>query len=138
MSQSREIRSVPDVIRFWAARSPGNVALISDSSTISYDALNLSSNRMANCMLGAGIRPGRHVGYLGMNSDSFFDAWLGAGKIGCAFAPFNWRLAPPELVEIIDDAQPAIIFVEGGSARKCTPFRPGHQLNTKSSTLRRI
>ena len=118
MSQSREIRSVPDVIRFWAARSPGNVALIIDSSTISYDALNLSSNRMANCMLGAGIRPGRHVGYLGMNSDSFFDAWFGAGKIGCAFAPFNWRLAPPELVEIIDDAQPAIIFVEGGFREK--------------------
>jgi acyl-CoA synthetase (AMP-forming)/AMP-acid ligase II len=125
MSQSREIRSVPDVIRFWAARSPGNVALISDSSTISYGALNQTSNRLANYMLGAGIGPGSRVGYLGMNSDSFFDAWFGAGKIRCAFAPFNWRLAPAELIEIIDDAQPAIIFVEAGFREKMHAIQAG-------------
>jgi acyl-CoA synthetase (AMP-forming)/AMP-acid ligase II len=118
MSQSREVGNVPDVARFWAGRSPTNVALISDTGTISYGALNQTSNRLANCMLGTGIKPGSHVGYLGMNSDSFFDAWFGAGKIGSAFAPFNWRLAPPELVEIIDDAAPAIIFVELGFREK--------------------
>jgi acyl-CoA synthetase (AMP-forming)/AMP-acid ligase II len=29
---------------------------------------------------------------------------------GCMFAPFNWRLAAAELVAILDDARPPIVF----------------------------
>jgi acyl-CoA synthetase (AMP-forming)/AMP-acid ligase II len=47
-----------------------------------------------------------------MNSAGFFDAWFAAGKIGSAFAPFNWRLSPVELAEIIEDAEPSIIFCD--------------------------
>lgn len=125
MSQSREIGSVPDVVRYWAAHSPEQIALISDTRMISYGLLNQSSNRLANSMIGAEIRAGGHVGYLGMNSDTFFDVWFGAGKIGCAFAPFNWRLAPAELVEIIDDAEPSIIFVEADFREKMEAIQAG-------------
>jgi acyl-CoA synthetase (AMP-forming)/AMP-acid ligase II len=58
-----------------------------------------------------------------MNSDGFFDAWFGSGKIGCAFAPFNWRLSPAELAEIIDDAGPHIIFVDAGFSEKMQAVR---------------
>ena len=63
-----EIGSIPDIVRFWAAESPKNVALIYDSETASYGLLNQRSNQIANRMLAAGILPRSQVGYLGMNS----------------------------------------------------------------------
>jgi acyl-CoA synthetase (AMP-forming)/AMP-acid ligase II len=80
--------------------------------------LQRRSNQVANRLLEMGIRPGSYISNLGMNSTGFFDAWLAAGKIGCAFAPFNWRLAPAELAEIIEDAAPAIIFVDAAFIEK--------------------
>jgi acyl-CoA synthetase (AMP-forming)/AMP-acid ligase II len=123
MPESPEIGSIPDIVRFWAAQSPANVALICDTGAVSYGLLNQRSNQIANRMLAAGVQPRSHVGYLGMNSDSFFDAWFGSGKIGCAFAPFNWRLSPAELAEIIDDASPHIIFVDAGFREKMHAVR---------------
>jgi acyl-CoA synthetase (AMP-forming)/AMP-acid ligase II len=118
MQRTDEIATVPDIVRFWATHAAGDAALIGDTSVVSYGMLDRRSNSVANRMREAGVQPGSHVGYLGMNSVGFFDAWFGAGKIGCAFAPFNWRLAPAELAEIIDDAQPSIVFVETGLAEK--------------------
>src|SRR6516165_10346991 len=123
MPESPEIGSIPDIVRFWAAQSPANVALICDTGAVSYGLLNQRSNQIANRMLAAGVQPRSHVGYLGMNSDSFFDAWFGSGKIGCAFAPFNWRLSPAELAEIIDDAEPDIIFVDASFSEKIHAVR---------------
>ena len=116
MPQSHEI--VPDIIRFWSEQAPDRVALIDDTGAISYGVLHRRSNQVANRLLEIGIRPGSHISYLGMNSTGFFDAWLAAGKIGCAFAPFNWRLVPAELAEIMEDAAPAIIFVDAAFNEK--------------------
>jgi acyl-CoA synthetase (AMP-forming)/AMP-acid ligase II len=123
MPRSLEIVTVPDIVRSWAARAPDRAALICETATLSYGALDHRANQVANRLLQAGIKPGSHVGYLGMNSVGFFDAWFGAGKIGCAFAPFNWRLAPAELAEIIDDAAPAIILVDAGFSEKIDSVR---------------
>ena len=123
MSQSHEVNTVADIVRFWTKQSPGNVALVCDNTTVSYGLLDARSSQAANRMLQAGVGRGSRIGYLGVNSTGFFDTWFGAGKIGCAFAPFNWRLSPTELVEIIDDAQPAIVFVDTGLSDKIEAVR---------------
>ncbi|WP_454644566.1 AMP-binding protein [Bradyrhizobium liaoningense] len=112
MSQSHQIETVPDIVRFWAGQAPDSTALIGATATISYGLLHRRSNQVANQLIEIGIRSNSQISYLGMNSAGFFDAWFGAGKAGCAFVPFNWRLAPAELAEIIEDAAPAIIFVD--------------------------
>jgi long-chain acyl-CoA synthetase len=35
---------------------------------------------------------------------------VGANKAGCALAPLNWRSAPPEIVEVVRDANVSLIF----------------------------
>ncbi|MBN8990525.1 MAG: long-chain-fatty-acid--CoA ligase [Rhizobiales bacterium] len=123
MSQSHEIGTVPDIVRFWAARAPDSIALIGDATSIGYGLLDKHSNQIANRMVAGGIKPGDHIGYLGMNSVGFFEAWFAAGRIGCAFAPFNWRLSPAELTEIIEDAKPSIVFVDSSLREKMQAVR---------------
>jgi acyl-CoA synthetase (AMP-forming)/AMP-acid ligase II len=132
MPQSLEIGTIPDIARFWATRTPDNIALISDGKSISYKSLDRRANQVANRMIAAGITPGSHVGYLGMNSVAFFEAWFAAGKIGCAFAPFNWRLSPAELVEILADARPSIIFVDAGLTEKMQSIQARAAVNCES------
>jgi acyl-CoA synthetase (AMP-forming)/AMP-acid ligase II len=104
------IGSVPDMARVWSSKTPDKAALIDDGRVVSYAQLNDRSNRIANTLLAAGIRPGSHIGYLGKNSAQFFEVWMGVNKAACALTPLNWRSAAAELVEVVHDAQVPLIF----------------------------
>jgi acyl-CoA synthetase (AMP-forming)/AMP-acid ligase II len=104
------ISGVPDMARVWSSKTPGKAALIDGGRVVSYAQLNDRSNRIANTLVAAGVRPGSHVGFLGKNSATFFEIWVGANKAGCALVPLNWRSAPPEIVEVVNDANVSVIF----------------------------
>ncbi|MGE0232514.1 MAG: class I adenylate-forming enzyme family protein [Flavobacteriaceae bacterium] len=105
-----EIRNVADVPRYWAARTPDKTALVEGDARRSYAELNARSNAIANRLLKMGLKRGDTVGYIGKNAIEVWEVWFGAAKAGLAFAPFNWRLAVPELAAIADDAAPPVIF----------------------------
>jgi acyl-CoA synthetase (AMP-forming)/AMP-acid ligase II len=115
-----DIRTVPDIIRHWSAVAPQRVALVEESRQMTYRELDDRSSQLARALLAAGAGPGSHIGYLGKNSASFFEVWLGATKAGSAIAPFNWRSSPAELVELINDAQPPVVFVSGELKERLT------------------
>src|SRR6516165_10905804 len=98
------------MVRVWAGKTPNKAALLDGGRVVTYAQLNSRSNRIANALIAAGVRPGSHVGFLGKNSAAFFEIWIGANKAGCALAPLNWRSAPPEIVEVVHDANIALIF----------------------------
>ena len=101
---------IPDMARVWSGKSPDKVALIEADRVVTYAQLNDRSNRVANTLVAAGIRPGSHVGYLGKNSAAFFEIWIGVNKAACALTPLNWRSAPAEIVELVHDANVSLIF----------------------------
>jgi acyl-CoA synthetase (AMP-forming)/AMP-acid ligase II len=105
-----DIRCVPDMARVWCDKTPDKPALLDGGRVVSYAQLDDRSNRIANTLLAAGIRPGSHVGYLGKNAAEFFEVWMGANKAACALAPLNWRSAAAELVEVVNDAKVPLIF----------------------------
>jgi acyl-CoA synthetase (AMP-forming)/AMP-acid ligase II len=105
-----DIRCVPDMARVWCGKTPDKAALIDGGRVVTYAALNDRSNRIANTLIGANVRPGSHIGFLGKNSAAFFEIWVGANKAGCALAPLNWRSAAAELVEVVEDANVSLIF----------------------------
>jgi acyl-CoA synthetase (AMP-forming)/AMP-acid ligase II len=115
-----DIRTVPDIIRHWSAVAPSRVALAEGPRQVTYKELDDRSSQLARALLAAGAGPGSHIGYLGRNSASFFEVWLGATKAGSAIAPFNWRSSPAELVELIDDAQPPVVFVSDDLKERLT------------------
>jgi len=101
---------LPDMARVWSGKTPNKAALIDGGRVVTYAQLNDRSNRIANTLIAAGIRPGSHIGFLGKNSAAFFEIWVGANKAGCALTPLNWRSAAAELVEVVHDANVSLIF----------------------------
>jgi acyl-CoA synthetase (AMP-forming)/AMP-acid ligase II len=110
MTVAADICSIPDMAHIWSRKTPEKAALIDGDRVVTYAELNERSNRIANALAAAGLRPGSHVGYLGKNSADFFEIWMGVNKAACGFTPLNWRCAPAELVDVVHDAKIPLIF----------------------------
>jgi acyl-CoA synthetase (AMP-forming)/AMP-acid ligase II len=89
LSVTSGICCLPDIVRVWSGKTPNKAALIDGGRVVTYAQLNDRSNRIANTLIAAGIRPGSHIGFLGKNSAAFFEIWVGASKAGCGLAPLN-------------------------------------------------
>ena len=118
-----DIRTVPDIVRYWSAIAPERIAVTEGARQLTYRELDERSSQLARALLAAGAGPGSHIGYLGQNSAAFFEMWLGATKAGSAIAPFNWRSSPAELAELIDDAQPPVVFVSDALRERLAEVR---------------
>ena len=57
------------------------------------------------------MKPGARIAAMDQNSDRYFEILFGAAKIGAVLVSVNWRLAPPEIAYILNDARAEIIFI---------------------------
>jgi len=107
-----EIKTLGDIPRHYARTLPGKPALIDASGPTSFAALDAASNRVANALLARGVAPGARVAFLGKNTTRYFEVLFGVNKAGASLMPLNWRLAPPEMLAIMQDASPALLIVD--------------------------
>lgn len=107
-----DIKSLPDIVRHYARITPDKTALIEGRHRISFHELDQSSNRLAQAAKREGATPDSVVSYIGKNSIPFFEILFGASKAGCTVLPLNWRLTATELIPIVDDAKPVLIFAD--------------------------
>lgn len=134
-----DIASFADTVRIHARLRPDDVAMWFDGRQTTYAELDRLSSKCANALIAAGVRPGERVGVLAKGSDDFFILWLGCAKARACLAPVNWRLAPPEIAFVLEDAQVRLMVVgadyagvvEGLSAERpelhtLIQIEPGH------------
>lgn len=105
------IRTLADIPRRFAEDRPDHTALIDGDRRTSYAEFNRLTNRVANGLRDEGLKPGARIAYLGKNEDSFFEILMGAAKANMTVVPVNWRLAPPEVGYILNDAMAEAVFV---------------------------
>jgi O-succinylbenzoate-CoA ligase len=77
---------------------------------LSYTELNAATNRVANALLGLGVRKGDRVALLLMNGAEFVESFFAAAKIGAVVVPLNWRLVPDELEFILADSGAKVLL----------------------------
>ncbi len=107
-----ETRFIYDAIRDYAATRGEHTALIYGDRLSSYADLGHHIDRVANGLSSLGLRPQSRVAILTGNNDYFFEIWLGAALAGLVLTPINARLAPPEVLYIINDSDAEILFVD--------------------------
>ncbi len=69
-----------------------------------FTQLNQRSNRIANALLGLGVKPGDRVATLLKNGIEFIELYYAIAKIGAVMVPVNWRLVANEIAYILNDA----------------------------------
>lgn len=129
MFDAKSMTNVADIARVQAREAGDAIALQFGNRKTTYRELDRRSSQIANGLAALGVKPGQRVGYLGKNSDRFFEILYGAAKAGAALAPVNWRLAEPEIAHILNDAECSVLFVGAPFYEiACRIFSESHNL----------
>jgi len=102
-------------IPHWAQQKPDATAIVFNDRAISWAQFQRAIVWHADELLRHGIKKGDRVACLLLNRPEFYEIFWACQTIGAVFVPLNTRLTPPELVEIIRDAQPGIFIAERAS-----------------------
>jgi long-chain acyl-CoA synthetase len=106
------LRTVASVVAFHAERRPTTDAIICAGRSLTYAELHRESNRVANAITAAGLRPGARVAYLGKESEHYYEVLFGAAKSATVLVPVNWRLTEGEVEHILRDSAAELLFAE--------------------------
>jgi acyl-CoA synthetase (AMP-forming)/AMP-acid ligase II len=99
-----------DFLDFHAREHPGIEFAVQDGQRLDYGGARDAANRLANAFVHAGLAVGDRVAILSKNSIPYVLTYFGAAKAGAVPVPLNYRLAPPELVYIVNDAQAKMLI----------------------------
>jgi long-chain acyl-CoA synthetase len=108
------LRTLADIPRYWARRSPDKTALVFEDRSWTYAQLDAASNRIANALAAAGVGQGDRIAFLDKNVPEYFLFLFGGAKVGAASVAVNWRLAPPEMEYILNNAEAKVLLVGEG------------------------
>ncbi len=112
-----------EVVREHAVATPDIAAFTFGDQVITFAGLEAGSNRVAHALTAKGVKPGERVSFLGKNHPFYFEAFLGAAKIGAVMTPVNWRLAAPEVAYILGNCEARIVFIGNGFAEMLAKVR---------------
>ncbi|MBW0102575.1 long-chain-fatty-acid--CoA ligase [Pseudonocardia sp. KRD-291] len=92
------------------ALGPDRPALTGGDTTRSFGELDARANRVAHALRGSGLVPGDRVGVLSRNRPEYVELLFGAARAGMVLVGLNWRLAPPEIAAVLDNARPGVVL----------------------------
>ncbi|GAA4149882.1 long-chain fatty acid--CoA ligase [Actinomadura keratinilytica] len=97
------------------ARHHGGATVIRyEGGDLTYAQLDDKAARLATVLSRGGVAAGDRVAYLGLNSASFVVAMLASFRLGAIFVPVNFRLAEPELAQVLRKSGAGTIVCEEG------------------------
>lgn len=70
-----------------------------------------------------GVQAGDRVAWLGFNHELQLVALVACARLGAIFMPLNFRLAVPELQQVIDDARPRLLVHDGAHQQAASALR---------------
>jgi fatty-acyl-CoA synthase len=114
-----------DWIAFHADRTPEKLALIDQHTgqRFTYGDMNDRSARLAAYLRDAwSVQPGDRVAILAKNSTDYFEFEFACIKLGAMMLPLNWRLAEPELLFILNDAEAVGLVYDAEFAERVPPL----------------
>ena len=111
---TRDLFTFDAFIRYWAADRPDRTAMEGDDLTFSFAQLEDVTARAASALLAMGAAKGDRIAWFGKNSATYFALFFGAARAGIVMVPIGWRLAEPEAMFIIDNAEAKLLFLGDG------------------------
>lgn len=99
------------IIARWEAADPDTLAVTFGDTRRTRAQLGRRIRQAAAALRAAGLVPGDRIAVLDLNHPSCLELTLACARVGTANAVVNFRLAPPEIVYVINDAKARVLFV---------------------------
>src|SRR5512135_515221 len=96
--------TVPEAVAAYARIDPYRDAARDSRRTLTFAQWDERANRLANALLGMGLRKGDRVAILAYNCIEWAEIYAGLGKAGLIAVPVNFRLVGTEVRYIARDA----------------------------------
>jgi long-chain acyl-CoA synthetase len=106
-----DIKSLADIVRVHGKDRGDQPAIEFEGRTITFAELDQRSSQVAQALQAAGVGAQDRVAFIDKNGPEFFEVTFGLAKLNAVNVSVNWRLAPPEMAQIIEDAQAAVVIV---------------------------
>lgn len=101
---------IGDIARFNAKRYPDKKAIIMGNEHLTFGQLNEQANQLAHGLLSMGIQPGDRVAILAYNCLQYLVVYYASAKCGAVIVPTNFRYKRDELVYVINNCEPKVLF----------------------------
>ena len=105
------ITNVAAIVRTHGAERPDRTAIVYEERTITWLELDQRSNAVAAGLTAAGVGAQDRIARIDKNDPSYFEMLFGSAKVNAVTVDVNYRLAPPEMVQIVNDSQAKVLFV---------------------------
>jgi long-chain acyl-CoA synthetase len=105
------INSVVDIIRVHGAERADQTSLIQGDRRLTWGELYARSCQMANLLAAYGVGSEDRVAFLDKNGVEHFEVFYGCALLNAVAVDVNWRLAPPEVEFIVNDAEAKVLVV---------------------------
>jgi acyl-CoA synthetase (AMP-forming)/AMP-acid ligase II len=93
------------------ARPDSPAVIMADSgAVVTYAELDERSQRVAQMLFAAGLRPGDHIAVMLENHPRYYEIFWGAQRSGLYTTPINWHLKAEEAGYIIEDCGASAVF----------------------------
>jgi len=119
-------------------RAPNAIAAVHEGQSLTYQQLNERANRLANHLIGLGVKPDTLVALCVERSFATVIGILAILKAGGAYLPLDPVYASSRLLDIISDAAPSIVIADalgqktlgGGALSSLTVIDPNTEFET--------
>jgi long-chain acyl-CoA synthetase len=100
-----------DIIYRNAILYPESEAFVCGPERVSFKDFNERVNRLIHGLQALGIQKGDIIGILSWNQLEYPEVFGAAMKAGFVLSHFNPRLQPQELIHVINDSEPRVLFL---------------------------
>jgi acyl-CoA synthetase (AMP-forming)/AMP-acid ligase II len=111
-----------------ARYQPDSIVIRYAGVDLTYTQLDGRAARLASVLADGGLAEVDQVAYVGLNSPSFLIAMLAAFRLGAIFVPVNFRLATPELHNVLTRSGASAVVCEEGHRTAVDAAREGTAL----------
>ena len=112
-----------DIPRKGFAIHRNSIAMVFEGTRITYGMLEDRVNRLANTLLGLGLKKGGRVAVMAENTYKYIEVYFGAAKAGLSVTPLNFRLSDKELTHIINNSEATVLFAGDGQEERVAAFK---------------
>ncbi len=115
--------------QYW----PDNVAVVDadkldagrpEQGRFTYAQMDRRAEAVAGWLQAQGVGHGDRVAVVALNGVEALDIFFACGKLGAIFVPFNWRLHPAELADLVVQTTPKALFFSDEFTQSIAAIQP--------------